>query len=82
MILFDELLVNKIVLYLLNNEIFMFFSINKHFNKFLDNRHISKSIKDRIHPIVFNLIDNYCKKCNIPRVYLNFDYGISRCTHI
>ncbi len=79
----DELLYE--ILYFLNNEeILNFKSINKKIYNLYNSNHFFNIIKNRNHPLVFNLLQNLCSKCNIKNLlsrYPDFKNVIS-CKHL
>ena len=79
----DELLYE--ILYFLNNEeILNFKCINKKIYNLYNNIYFFNIIKNRKHPLVFNILQNLCSKCNIKNLmyrYPNFK-DIINCQHL
>ena len=79
---FDKHIFYQIIKCLSNTDLLNFFLINKYINGILHLKQIVQYLYHRPHPIVFNLIDNYCILCNISKSYLFSNNCISRCNHI
>jgi len=72
----------KITQFLDNQSIFNMNTVNKDFNRFYKNPYIFEYVKYRNHPMVFNLIDNYCNICNVGIIFFDINHNITFCTHI
>ena len=77
----DEVIIKEIIEFLPNEDVFKIEKLNKFYNNLFDTNFIN-FIKYRPHPLVFNVFDNICGKCNIQGLYficpsLNF----LRCMH-
>lgn len=65
-----------------SNEDIYNLSISKYYKKILTDTYFFKYIKYRYHPIVFNIIDNLCKKCNIGIFFITEDkFDTLTCRH-
>ena len=75
---------NYIVEFLPNHEIMEFIYLNKTIYKMLDIDRLKDYMSYRVHPIVFNKLDNYCFQCNQGLIFLDDDINsdIIRCNHI
>ena len=76
----DRNLLYQIFYFLNNEDILKIIYISKSFYRICDDK-FKYNIYNRKHPIVFNLLDNYCCLCNVKRLYYNFDNTI-KCSHI
>ena len=66
------------------NSVFHIFKIKlycKYMKKIFLDKHFKKIILNRNHPLVFNLIDNYCIICNIKSQIHNYN-KYTKCKHI
>ena len=79
---FDKFIFYQIIEFLSNTDLLTFFLINHFVNSISYDKYIQSYLFIRPHPIVFNLIDNYCVVCNKAKPYLYYSYGISKCNHI
>jgi len=82
----DEYLIYEIGYFVSNEGLMKMQSTSKQLNKYLNNSKFRKAIIHRKHPIVFNICDNFCKKCNFFKfknyhIYFNPLKTIS-CFHI
>ena len=57
--------------FLPNHEIMEFIYINKKINKMFDVSKLIEFMEERSHPVVFNILDNYCFICNQGLIFLN-----------
>ena len=75
---------NYIVEFLPNHEIMEFIYVNKTIYKMLDVNRLIDYMSYRKHPIVFNILDNYCFICNQGLIFLDDDINsdIIRCNHV
>lgn len=73
-----------IIEFLDNESIFNLSYTNRYYNRLLTNDDFIEYLQYRYHPIVFNLIDNLCIKCNIGIIIINDenDLSIIRCNHL
>jgi len=74
-----ELIIN-IFEYLPNEDIFKLNKLCKGIKQISDCDSFVNQIKYRKHPLVFNVIDNYCSICNFG-IYFLHDVEIIRCNH-
>ena len=67
--------------YSLNESVFALSKVSRQYAKYLSRDFFIEYIRYRDHPIMFNLIDNFCKYCNLKCqiVMLN---NIHSCSHI
>lgn len=67
-----------------NESIFNVSYINKYYNRLVTTDDFIQYLQYRQHPLVFNLIDNLCIKCNIGIIIIGMEDEISiiRCNHI
>ena len=77
-------LLNYTIEYLPNHEIMEFIYINKVIYKMFNIKKLIDFMSFRKHPIVFNIIDNYCFMCNQELIFLGDDINndIIRCNHV
>ena len=73
-----------IIEFLDNESIFNISYVNTYYNRLVTNNDFIEYLQYRHHPIVFNLIDNLCIKCNIGIIIINDedDLSIIRCNHL
>ena len=65
-----------------NEDIFNLLSVSKYYKEILTDTYFFKHIKYRYHPIVFNIIDNLCKKCNLGLFFITEDnFDTLTCRH-
>ena len=72
----------KIFLYLPNEDLLKLQELSKYVYTIYSDVEFKKKIRFRYHPTIFNLIDNYCSLCNIPKKYFSINYPLGRCSHI
>lgn len=60
----DRYLLYEILYYLTNTEIFKIMSLDRHMISMINDKNFRKKIIHRKHPIVINILDNFCRKCN------------------
>ena len=82
----DEYLIYEIGYFISNEGLMKMQATNKQVNKYLNNSKFKKIIIHRKHPMVFNIFDNFCKKCNFFKlrnyhIYFNPLKTVS-CCHI
>ena len=78
----DKYLMKEIIKYLPNQDVFCLSKTSSYNNNIFDKTMINY-IKHRRHPAVFNLVDNYCKLCNMSKIYiLDDDLKFIRCVHV
>ena len=76
----DEII--YIIFFNLNNEdIFMLNKICKKFDTLLKDDDFIDYIWFRYHPLVFNILDNYCHKCNLGIYKLSNNLKYIKCNH-
>ena len=75
---------NLYILEFLDNESIFNIRVNKYYNQLVTSDNFIDFLQYREHPMVFNLIDNLCTKCNIGIIIINNedDISIIRCNHI
>ena len=73
-----------IIEFLDNESVFNVSYLNKYYNRLVTEQDFIEYLKYREHPIVFNIIDNLCTKCNIGIIIINDnnDFSIMRCNHL
>lgn len=76
----DNNILYQIFYFLYNHDIFKINLYNKFFRNMIDNKKFKNTIINRYHPMVFNIIGNYCFQCNIKKKF-NF-YDTINCNHI
>lgn len=75
----DNNILPKIFIFLYNFEIFKVNLYSKYFKNIINRKYFQKKVLNRYHPMVFNIIGNYCFKCNLKRE-MNFRETIM-CDH-
>ena len=76
---------NLYIMEFLDNEsIFNICSLNRNYNALVTSDNFIEYLQYRKHPMVFNMIDNLCIKCNIGIIIINDenDLSIIRCNHL
>ena len=75
---------NYILEFLPNHEIMEFIYVNKTICKMLDVDRLKDYMSYRVHPIVFNTLDNYCFICNQGLIFLDdeINSNIIICNHL
>ena len=73
-----------IIEFLDNESIFNISYVNTYYNRLLTTDDFVEYLQYRKHPMVFNVIDNLCIKCNIGIIIISEDNDLSilRCNHI
>ena len=73
-----------IIEFLDNESVFNLSYLNKYYNRLVTEEDFIEYLQYREHPIVFNIIDNLCTKCNIGIIIINDenDLSIIRCNHL
>ena len=72
-----------IIEFLDNESIFNLGYVNTYYNRLVTTDEFIDYLQYREHPIVFNLIDNLCTKCNIGIIIISEDdISIIRCNHL
>ena len=73
-----------IIEFLDNESIYNISYLNKYYNRLVTEPDFIEYLQYREHPIVFNVIDNLCTKCNIGIIIINDnnDFSIMRCNHL
>ena len=78
----DKYIITEIIKYLPNETVFNISFTSKYNNNLFDET-LVKYIKYRFHPAVFNMVDNYCNKCNLCSIFfLDENLVFDRCSHI
>ena len=74
----------EILYYLHNGTIMQIPYVCTYLNAVVDNTLFKEYIMYRPHPMVFNLVDNYCRICNFgyPFPFSNYDKKYVHCSHI
>ena len=68
--------------FLENYDLLNLLKTNKEFNLFFKKKYIFNYFLTRYHPMVFNIFDNYCRKCNFKKVLeLIILKKYTRCKH-
>ena len=57
-------IIYEILYYLSNDVLIKLLSVNKEMNSYLMNKNFRNNIINRKHPIVVNVCDNICRRCN------------------
>ena len=75
---------NLYILEFLDNESIFNIRVNKYYNQLVTSDNFIDFLQYREHPMVFNLIDNLCTKCNIGIIIINDhnDISIMQCNHL
>jgi hypothetical protein len=74
-------LIRHIIYFLHNDDIFnMYKTCNIH-KQILNDKIVIEYLNHRNHPIVFNLLDNFCLLCNLRIIFLCDTDSIYRCNH-
>jgi len=73
-----------IIEFLDNESVFNVSYLNKYYNRLVTEQDFIEYLQYREHPIVFNIIDNLCTKCNIGIIIISDDNDISimQCNHL
>ncbi len=74
-------IIREIIYYLLNEDIFNVYTLNKNYKHILDDDVVKNYIIYREHPMIFNLIDNFCNICNLKTIFLYDKLTIGKCKH-
>ena len=74
----------EILYYLPNESIIYMPNVCKYLKIVTDNELFREYILFRPHPMVFNLVDNYCRVCNIgyPYPFSKYEGRYTQCNHI
>ena len=80
---FSDDLVTYIFKYLSNEDVYKVSYLCKYYYNLLTSKYFIEYINKRYHPIVFNILDNYCGLCNRGIVCINFveNLEIIHCLH-
>jgi hypothetical protein len=76
----NELIV-RIIKFSHNDTIDRLFETSKQFRNVLEDDIVDEALTYRRHPLTFNLIDNYCKKCNRGILILQENTRYYTCSH-
>lgn len=74
-------IIREIILFLPNEDVFNMYMTNKHINNIFDKFMINNIIY-RDHPLIFNVIGNFCMNCNLKLVFLSQETIFGTCNHI
>lgn len=70
------------MMYFLHNEdIFNMYKTCKNHKKILNDKVVIEYLIHRDHPMVFNILDNFCSICNFRIIFLYDNFSICRCNH-
>ncbi len=75
-------IIKEIIYFLPNGDVFNMCIINKHINNILDDNILRNNIIYREHPLIFNVIGNFCHYCNLRLIILCDDVIFGTCNHI
>ena len=75
-------IIKEIIYFLPNEDVFNMYIINKHINNILDDNILRNNIIYREHPLIFNIIGNFCKYCNLRLIILCDDIIFGTCNHL
>jgi len=80
---FPDDLLTYIFKYLSNEDIYKVSYLCKSYYGLLTSEYFVEYMDKRYHPMVFNILDNYCHYCNRGIICINFeeDYEIGHCLH-
>ena len=76
----DEL-IRHIIYFLHNDDIFNIYNTCKNNREIINDKIVIEYLKYRDHPMVFNLLDNFCNICNFRIIFLYDKFSIYRCNH-
>ncbi len=78
----DDLL-TYIFKYLSNEDVYKVSYLCKYYYNLLTSEYFIEYMDTRYHPMVFNILDNYCRLCNRGIICINFeeDFETSHCLH-
>ena len=74
-------IIHYICEYALNESVFQISLVNTELNRHCYNSSFVDYIRYREHPIMFNLTDNFCFKCNLKGI-LFVDDNFLHCSHV
>ncbi len=82
----DKFVMYEILYFLPNDSLMKLLATNKEINEYLIDATFKNKIIHRKHPVVFNICDNFCRKCNFfdikkYHIYFNPLVGTERCHH-
>ena len=75
-------LIREILYFSHNEDVINFCKVNKRFNTLTNDEVLKNYIIYRDHPMVFNVIGNYCPICNLKLTFLTGNTDFSICHHI
>lgn len=78
---FCDDLIKQILYFLPNEDIITIHHINKQFNNIIRDNTFKDIIRYRRHPMVFNILGNFCYRCNLKIVFLCDYFNFIRCNH-
>ena len=70
-----------IFLYLSNYELYNLSYLCKYIKNIYSKKYFLKLIYQREHPMVFNILDNYCRLCNMNKFFRFTNKGFDNCLH-
>ena len=77
----DKYITKEIIKFMTNEDVFKIVKINKFYNSLFDDMFV-KYIKNRSHPLVFNVYDNICSTCNLNYIFILEENTLFlRCKH-
>lgn len=74
-------IIREIIFFLPNEDVFNMYITNKHINNIFDERMINIIIY-REHPLIFNVIGNFCNYCNLKFIFLSQETIFGTCNHL
>ena len=82
----DKYIIYEILYYLSNNILIKLLCINKEMNSYINDKKFKNNIIHRKHPLVVNVCDNICRRCNFfdlkRYIYLNPLLKTIYCNHV
>ena len=74
-------IIEQIIYFMSNEDVFNMCKVNKHINNIFDER-VMNNIIYREHPLIFNVIGNFCNYCNLRLILLCNDTIFGNCNHL
>ena len=74
-------IIREIIFFLPNEDVFNIYMTNKYINNIFDEFMINNIIY-RDHPLIFNVIGNFCNYCNLKLVFLSQETVFGTCNHL
>jgi len=75
-------IIKEIIYFLPNEDVFNMCIINKHINNIFDDNILRNIIIFRQHPVIFNILGNFCFICNLRLILLCDDTIFGTCNHL